>query len=142
MEALSRQLARAYGVDPGRIVVQSQVEGVVLPLESAMPCGLVLSELLSNCLKHACPGGTVGDVTVTLTTTQDRLTLRVSDDGCGVPDNIDFRQTESMGLQLVCALTEQLQGTVALERDGGTTFTVTVPLPSSRGEEASSASAP
>jgi PAS domain S-box-containing protein len=142
VEALSQQLARAYGVDPGRIVVRSQVEGVVLPLDTAMPCGLLLSELLSNCLKHAFPGGAVGDVTVMLTNTQDHLTLRVSDNGCGFPEHLDFRQTESMGLQLVRALTEQLQGTMALERDGGTAFTVTVPLPSGQGDEASSAGAP
>jgi PAS domain S-box-containing protein len=129
VEALGQQLARSYGVDPGRIIVQSQVEGVVLPLDTAMPCGLILSELLSNCLKHAFPGGAVGDVTVTLTHAAAHLTLRVSDSGCGFPEHLDFRHTESLGLQLVCALTEQLEGTIALERDGGTTFTVTFPLP-------------
>jgi two-component sensor histidine kinase len=68
-------------------------------------------------------------VTVTLTHAAAHLTLRVSDSGCGFPEHLDFRHTESLGLQLVCALTEQLEGTIALERDGGTTFTVTFPLP-------------
>jgi PAS domain S-box-containing protein len=130
VEALSQQLARSYGVDPGRLVLRSQVEGLVVPLDTAIPCGLMLSELLSNGLKHAFPGGGVGDVTVTLTHHGDHLTLRVSDNGCGFPDDLDFRTIESFGLQLVCALTEQLQGTIALERDGGTAFTVTFPLPS------------
>ena len=129
VETLSQQLAHAYGVDPGRLVLQRQVEGVILPLETALPCGLILSELLSNCLKHAFPGGAVGDVTVTLSHTADHLTLRVSDSGCGFPEHVDFRHTESLGLQLVCLLTEQLEGTILLERDGGTTFTVTFPLP-------------
>ena len=132
VEALSQSLARVYGVDPGRIVVQSQVEGVVLPLDTAIPCGLILSELLSNCLKHAFPGGAVGDVTVTLTHAAGHLTLRVRDSGCGFPEHLDFRHTESLGLQLVCLLTEQLEGTIALERDGGTTVTVTFPLPNGR----------
>jgi two-component sensor histidine kinase len=138
VEALSQQLARAYGVDRSRLVIQSQVEGVVLPLDTAMPCGLILGELLSNCLKHAFPGGAVGDVTVTLTHAADRLTLRVSDNGCGFPEHLDFRHTESLGLQLVCLLTEQLEGTIALERGGGTAFTLTFPLPKSQphGEEA------
>jgi PAS domain S-box-containing protein len=137
VETLSQQLAQAYGVDPRRLVLQMQVEGVILPLETAMPCGMILSELLSNCLKHAFPGGAVGDVTVTLTHAADRLTLRVSDSGCGFPEHLDFRHTESLGLQLVCVLTEQLEGTMALERDGGTAFTVTFPLPNGRphGEE-------
>jgi PAS domain S-box-containing protein len=138
VETLSQQLAHAYGVDPGRLVLQLQVEGIILPLETAMPCGLILSELLSNCLKHAFPGGPVGDVTVTLSHTADHLTLRVSDSGCGFPEHVDFRHTESLGLQLVCLLTEQIEGTILLERDGGTTFTVTFPLPNSQphGEEA------
>ena len=142
VEALSQQLARAYGVDRSRLVVQSQVEGVVLPLDTAMPCGLILSELISNCLKHAFPGGAVGDVTVTLTHAADRLTLRVSDSGCGFPEHLDFRHTESLGLQLVCLLTEQLEGTIALERGGGTAFTLTFPLPNSQphGEEAAGGS--
>jgi PAS domain S-box-containing protein len=127
--ALSQQLAHAYGVDPRRLVLQMQVEGVILPPETAMPCGLILSELLSNCLKHAFPGGAVGDVTVTLTHTADHLTLRVRDRGCGFPEHLDFRHTESVGLHLVCMLTKQLEGIIALERDGGTTFTVTFPLP-------------
>jgi PAS domain S-box-containing protein len=131
-EALGQQLAHAYGVDPRRLVMQMPVEGVILPLDTALPFGLILSELLSNCLKHAFPGGAVGDVTVTLTHTADHLTLRVSDSGCGFPEHLDFRHTESLGLQLVCVLTEQLEGTIALERDGGTTFTVTFPLPNGR----------
>jgi PAS domain S-box-containing protein len=132
VEALGRQLAHAYGVDPRRIIIQTQVEGVILPLETALPCGLILSELLSNCLKHAFPGGAVGDVTVTLTHAAGHLTLQVSDSGCGFPEHLDFRHTESLGLQLVCVLTEQLEGTIALERDGGTTFTVTFPLSNGR----------
>jgi two-component sensor histidine kinase len=88
VENRSQQLARAYGVDPRRIVVRSQVEGVVLPLETTIPCGLLLSELLSNSLKHAFPGGVVGDVTVTLTNTADHLTLRVSASGCGFPEHL------------------------------------------------------
>jgi PAS domain S-box-containing protein len=129
VEVLGQQLARAYGVDHGRIIVQSQVEGVTLSMDTAMPCALILSELLSNCLKYAFPGGAVGDVTVTLTHTADRLSIRVRDSGCGFPEHLDFRTTASLGLQLVCALTEQLGGTIALERNGGTTFTITVPLP-------------
>ena len=140
VEALSQQLAHAYGVDPGHLAVQTEeVEGVVLPLDTAIPCGLILSELLSNGLKHAFPGGAVGDVTVTLTHTQDHLTLRVRDSGCGFPEHLDFRQTESLGLQLVGALTEQLAGTIVLESTEGTAFTVTFPLPN--GPEGSESSA-
>jgi two-component system, sensor histidine kinase PdtaS len=142
VRALSAHLMRAHGGGDARITLQTQLDEVAVPLDMAAPCGLILNELLSNCLKHAFPDGQAGEIAVTLTRQGDRATLRVRDSGCGFPDDVDFRTTESLGLQLVCALTEQLQGTMALEREGGTAFTVTVPLPSGRRNEDSSASAP
>jgi two-component sensor histidine kinase len=77
-------------------------------------------------LKHAFPAGTSGAISIDLRTTDHaQCTLRVSDNGIGFPPEIDFRQTESLGLQLVHALTEQLEGTMELQRHGGTTFTLT-----------------
>jgi PAS domain S-box-containing protein len=130
VRTLNAHLMHAYSGEADRITVHTQVEAVDLPLETAVPCGLILSELLSNCLKHAFPNGEAGEVTVTLTREADRLRLTVRDSGCGFPEHLDFRQTESLGLQLVCALTDQLQGTIALERAGGTAVTVIFPLPS------------
>jgi PAS domain S-box-containing protein len=126
---LSAQLLRAYGVDASRIDVHLEVQEVRLPLDMAIPCGLLLNELLSNCLKHAFPGGQAGNVTVMLANETDHVILTVTDDGYGFPVHLDFRHTESLGLQLVCTLTEQLRGTIALERHGGTTFRLTFPLP-------------
>jgi two-component sensor histidine kinase len=123
---LSAQLMRAYGVDAGRIALRIDVEEVALPLDMAIPCGLILNELLSNCLKHAFPGGQAGEVTVALTHTADCVTLSVRDNGRGVPEHLDFRNTDSLGLQLVCALTEQLGGRLTLTREGDTTFTVSI----------------
>jgi PAS domain S-box-containing protein len=130
VRTLSAHLMHAYSGEADRITVHTQVEPVDLSLETAVPCGLILSELLSNCLKHAFPHGEGGDVTVSLSREADHLRLIVSDNGCGFPVHLDFRQTESLGLQLVCALTDQLQGTIALERAGGTAVTVTFALPS------------
>jgi PAS domain S-box-containing protein len=127
---LNAQLLQAYGVEPHRIAVHLDLAEVTLPFDMAVPCGLILNELLSNVLQHAFPDGQAGGMTVTLTHAADRVTIRVRDTGCGFPVHLDFRQTESLGLQLVCALTEQLDGTIALERSGGTAFTVTFPLPS------------
>jgi two-component sensor histidine kinase len=61
-------------------------------------------------------------------TAEQTLMLRVGDTGCGFPDDLDFRATDSLGLQLVCTMAEQLQGTIALERAEGTHFTILVPL--------------
>jgi PAS domain S-box-containing protein len=126
---LSAQLMDAYAVDARRIALRLDVEAVTLPLDLAVPCGLVLNELLSNGFKHAFPGEQAGDITVALTQEAGGVRLMVRDNGCGFPEHLDFRGTESSGLQLVCALTEQLQGTITLERNAGTTFTVTFKLP-------------
>jgi two-component sensor histidine kinase len=125
---LVQELTHAYVIAPERIALQTQIEEAWVDLDTAIPWGLLLHELLSNCFKHAFPKGQAGVVRVELrATAQQRLVLRVEDTGCGFPVGLDFRATNSLGLQLVCELTEQLQGTIALERDGGTCFTITVP---------------
>ena len=129
IHTLSAQLVRSYSVDPQRITVQIQVEPVILDIDQAIPCGLILNELLSNAFKYAFPQNRTGAVHVALhADTAQQAALVVRDNGIGFPDEIDFRHTESLGLQLVAMLTEQLQGTIALERADGTTFTLTFPV--------------
>jgi len=129
LRTLGAELFRAYGVEPQRIALTSCIEDVVLSLDTATPCGLILNELLSNALKHAFPNGQRGDIRIELQAEHDqKVILRVVDTGVGFPAELDFRQTDSLGLQLVCALTAQLQGTITLERHSGTAFTVTFPL--------------
>jgi two-component sensor histidine kinase len=126
------ELARTYAVDPARITLETALEDVWVGLDTATPCGLLLHELLTNCFKHAFPEGLTGRVRVELRTTDEQtLMLRVGDTGCGFPEELDFRTTDSLGLQLVCVMTDQLQGTITLERAEGTLFTVLVPLGSS-----------
>jgi two-component sensor histidine kinase len=98
-------------------------------LDTAIPCGLLLHELLTNCFKRAFPEGQTGRVRVALRTTAEQtLMLQVGDTGCGFPKELDFRATKSLGLQLVCTMAEQLQGTIARERVEGTHVTIIVPL--------------
>src|SRR5205823_10350430 len=107
------------------ISIRIEVEPVILDIDQAIPCGLMFNELLSNAFKHAFPESRAGEVHVELhADTAPQATLVVRDDGVGFPDDVDFHHTESLGLQLVSMLTEQLQGTIALERVGGTTFTL------------------
>jgi PAS domain S-box-containing protein len=125
---LAAHLLPAAGVEPGRIQVALEAEPLWLGAEQAVPCGLILSELLTNCVKHAFPGGRAGAITVTLAAVGGaRVRLRVRDDGVGVPPGLDVRAAESFGWQLLQLLTEQLQGTLELTRDGGTTVTVEFP---------------
>jgi len=148
VQRLSEILLRAYDGEACRVTLTTHLEAVTLPLDSAVPCGLILHELLSNALKHAFPDGQAGAITLDLHATPDQhVTLRVIDTGVGMPEGFDVGQTDSVGLQLVCALTEQLGGTISVARHGGTTFTLTFPVPATQRLEAavtemSGASAP
>lgn len=129
VETLSVQLFRSYGADLQRITLRTEVERVVLNIDSVIPCGLILNELLTNAIKYAFPPGQTGEIRVALHVDADqRVTLVVQDTGIGFPEDLDFRHTDSLGLQLVSMLTTQLGGTIELEREGGTRFTLTFPL--------------
>ena len=103
-----------------------------MSLDSAVPIGFILHELISNALTHALPRGarTVG---VTLRRTEHELLLMVRDDGAGVPIDWKVRATGTLGLSLVLALARQLDGRFELRNDGGAVATLTVPLPAHGG---------
>jgi two-component sensor histidine kinase len=91
----------------------------------AIPYGLILNELVSNCLKHAFPPGGNGEVQIELRRRSTvQATLSVRDNGRGFPAEVDFRSAESLGLQLITALVEQLRGTLTLDPHAGTSFTL------------------
>ncbi len=97
-----------------------EAEDVCLGIDTAVPCGLIVNELVSNAYKHAFPGGAPGTITVTLKRTGlDRLMLRVADTGRGLPPDIDLRKTESLGMQLVFMLADQLRGQIDVRSSPG-----------------------
>ncbi len=125
---LITELCLSYRVDPGLVNVQMQLDEVFVGIDTVIPCGLLLHELISNCFRHAFASGATGEIRVELQShATGILALVVSDNGCGFPEELDFRRTDSLGLQLVCSLTEQLGGNIALERAHGTHFTITLP---------------
>jgi two-component sensor histidine kinase len=108
VEALGQDLLGAYAGDPRH--VRLELEPVFLDIERAIPCGLILNEILPNALRHAFPDGRSGEITVALRQEVERIVLCVRDTGVGVPADLDLRQTDSLGLQPVGILTEQLGG--------------------------------
>ncbi len=88
---------------------------------TAIPCGLIVNELVSNCLKHAFPRGTKGEIRVGLSRTQENeYTLLVADDGQGLPKDLDFRKSQSLGLRLITNLAEsQLRGRLEIRSGQG-----------------------
>jgi two-component sensor histidine kinase len=103
------------------------MDDLPLSIDTAIPCGLIVNELVTNSLKHAFPDGRGGEIRVELRSDGDnKFALMVSDDGVGLPEDLDFRKTESLGLQLVNNLSVvQLEGTIDLDRSGGTVFRIT-----------------
>jgi two-component sensor histidine kinase len=90
-------------------------------------CGLIINELVTNSLKYAFPKGRSGEIEIHFSQTRKYTQLRVSDNGVGLPPNFDFKETQSLGLQLVATLTDQLQGKIQLRSKPGTTFIITFP---------------
>jgi two-component sensor histidine kinase len=126
---LSTQVFQAYAPPGDRITLKLQVDPIWIAVRNAVPCGLLVNELLSNSLKYAFPGDHSGEVSIALrTTSAGQMLLVVSDTGVGFPADADFRHSESLGLQLVCLLTEQLGGTIELDRTHGTQWTMCFPL--------------
>ncbi|HVN97165.1 MAG TPA: PAS domain S-box protein [Syntrophorhabdaceae bacterium] len=121
---LATQLYNSYGLNAESVTLRSQVTDISFDINTAIPLGLIVNELISNALKHAFPDGKKGEITVSLNREGDKCVLAVSDDGVGFPPHIDFRKTDSLGMQLVIELTEQLGGVIELNRDHGTAFAI------------------
>jgi two-component sensor histidine kinase len=125
------QLLSAYQPDLGSVKLEVDVrDDVTLAIDEAVPCGLILNELVSNAFKHAFPDGRPGVVRVELRREDGvRAVLIVSDDGVGVPEGLDLGNTTSLGMQLIHTLVYQLDGRLALERNGGTAFRIEFAIP-------------
>ncbi len=113
----------SYGIDTNKVKLNIEIKDVSFDLENAIPCGLIINELVSNSLKHAFPQQEEGNISIALqSTNEDDLELTVSDDGVGIPEDLDIEQTDTMGLYLVKVLAEQLEGKIELNRTEGTQF--------------------
>jgi len=101
------------------------VANLYLQLDLAIPCGLIVNELVSNAIKYAYPDQSQGHIFITFEAEDAHYSLTIRDDGVGFPADLDFQNTESLGMQVVCALTRQLGGYITLNSDNGTQFTIT-----------------
>jgi PAS domain S-box-containing protein len=125
IENLASHLFNTYSVSSSAIKFVADIKDVPLDINTAIPCGLIINELISNSLKYAFPDGQEGEILIKLyASKEDTSTLIVSDKGIGLPEDLDFRNTESLGLQVVVALVEQLKGTIELDRSEGTAFKI------------------
>jgi len=126
VQGLISHVFTAYRVSPSPPTVKVDTKDMLLDINTAIPCGLIINELISNSMKHAFPDGRKGRLTVSMKRiNKKKIELMVSDTGIGFPEDIDFRNTNTLGLQLVITLVEQLDGTIELDRSKGTAFKIT-----------------
>jgi PAS domain S-box-containing protein len=119
---LLRHLGDTAGAAQRGIELRADIDAVEASLEVALPFGLLLTELVSNSLKHGFPDGRAGSIRVGLHREGSQVWLRVSDDGVGLPAGFDIERSDSMGLQLAASLARQLGGTLQARGDGGAEF--------------------
>jgi PAS domain S-box-containing protein len=123
--SLSALLASTYRDKAARLALKTEIEEVSLGVDIALPLGLIINELISNSLKYAFPNGGEGEVRIGINRVgDDQLQLIVADNGIGFPADLDFRKTETLGMQLVLALTGQIGGSVELRSGAGTEFRI------------------
>jgi two-component sensor histidine kinase len=132
-KSLASNIFTTTGISPTAVSLQLAMDDVSLGVDKAIPCGLILNELITNALKHAFPPSARGTVRVELHADGDRrVTFAVGDDGVGMPQDFDLKDSSSLGLSLVYTLVEQLEGEIEILRDSGTKFCVTFPMGTER----------
>jgi two-component sensor histidine kinase len=123
--SLAIHLFQSNQVDSNLVQLKTNLEDVFLDIQTAIPCGLILNELITNSLKHAFPDGRGGDITVELHHIKNHtFQIIIRDNGVGIPEDLDIGHTKSMGLQIVTMLVNQLDGTLEVQREAGTTVQV------------------
>ncbi|HEX8515087.1 MAG TPA: PAS domain S-box protein [Bacteroidia bacterium] len=122
---LSHNLIQSYSNFDKEIKLSLDIQNVFLNLDLAIPCGLIINEIVSNALKYAFVDKKgEGEISVKMVLDKENLVLEVADNGIGLPKEIDYRNTQSLGLQLVVTLTDQLNGSIEMDSSNGTKYTI------------------
>ena len=122
INSLSSNLVQTYIIKHANINLELDLGDVNLSLDQAIPCGLIINELVSNSIKYAFPFNRSGKIRIELIKQGNKINLKVSDNGVGLPDNLDVENTDTLGLQLVYILVSQLDGDIKVINKKGTTF--------------------
>ena len=131
VRSLSNELFLSFKIGPKEIDLIVKTDGdVYVDINKAIPCGLILNELISNALKHAFPRGRQDELQITIRETENKeIEIVVRDNGLGLPDDVDIHAPRSLGLDLVSGLVKnQLDGQIEVKRDKGTEFRIKFPL--------------
>lgn len=122
--SLSTDLFHTYVLDPSRVKLKLNVEKVMVDINTSVPLGLIVNELITNSMKYAFPDGESGEISISFHQVDDKYILEVKDNGIGIPKDLDIVNAKSLGLQLVTSLTDQINGDLELNRENGTDFKI------------------
>jgi PAS domain S-box-containing protein len=125
-ENLVHDVFTSYGVNPEKIGYETDIREILLDIDRAIPCGLIVNELVSNVLKYAFPGSMTGRISVSFQAVKEDYILKVEDNGKGMPDVEDHNES-CLGLELVNMLTQQLKGELEIQTEKGTSVRITFP---------------
>jgi PAS domain S-box-containing protein len=126
LSSLATSQVAFYEMGPGKVTLETTGENSMLDINTAIPLGLVMNELVSNALKHAFPGDRKGTIRIDARQMEGRLEISIADDGVGLPEGFDWKTAPTLGLRLVNILIEQLSGTIECKKGKGTTFIISV----------------
>lgn len=125
LQNLCSNLIASYHLYSGAVQLRTDLQNVELVLDQAIPCGLLVNELITNSLKYAFPEGRSGEITIRLTEKAGRINLHIGDNGIGLPADLDILNSDTLGLQLVSTLVEQLEGEIQVDNSEGIKYLIT-----------------
>lgn len=123
---LTAHLLKAYKVNSDEVEYSIKADKIFVGIDTAIPCGLILNELISNILKHAFPEGHRGIIEISLIKCGDDIILEVKDNGTGIPDSFNTEDSDSLGMQLIDTLVKQLEGQIEIDNSSGTSFKIKI----------------
>ncbi|MFC1569370.1 histidine kinase dimerization/phosphoacceptor domain -containing protein [bacterium] len=125
INSLTSYLIKSYCVNSWDITINKEIGNVEINIDKAIPCGLIINELISNSLKHAFPDASKGEIDIQIDSiNSDQVMMHVKDNGIGMPEGIDIKKVNTLGLRLINTLVEQLEGTMEINRNKGTEYNI------------------
>jgi PAS domain S-box-containing protein len=125
---LATQHLSYYGSGTKKVRLDFVMSEIMVDVNTAVPLGLVMNELISNAFKHAFPNGREGTISLRGRDDGNLITIVVKDNGIGIPADFDWKNTTSLGMRLIISLVDQLNGTIDMDAGGGTTFRIQIPM--------------
>jgi PAS domain S-box-containing protein len=125
VKGLSSNLLYSYSLNPEQVDIIMDIDELTLNIDQAIPCGLIINELLSNTFKHAFPNGQKGELKISVKEKDGRMAILIADNGVGIPKDWKLEDNDSLGVQLVYTLTEQIDGDIEFSGERGTKYLIT-----------------